>query len=65
MPIQIDQLDSDVEIVPSTTGTGGASAPGAPAAASPASPAAPGGELRRLIVRTLEDELATYLRTRG
>jgi hypothetical protein len=63
MAVQIDNFDSEIEIMPS-----------APVQRQPASGAAgtastgttiAGRELRHVIAQTLDEELQAYLRTRG
>jgi hypothetical protein len=63
MAVQIDNIDSEIEIMPGpraaqsspTTASTGTAVPGTVA----------GRDLRGLIVKTLEQELQDYLRTRG
>jgi hypothetical protein len=59
MPIQIDHLDSELEILPER------SAARRPTPGGIAAPPAGSRGLRRQIVEVLEDELQRYLRSRG
>jgi hypothetical protein len=62
MPVHIDKIDSEIEIVPSADGAARPSR--AVAGAPPASPVARDA-LRRAVSRALEEELQEYLRIRG
>lgn len=62
MPVHIDKIDSEIEIVPSADGA--ARATRGDVTPTPASPAARDA-LRRAVSRALEEELQEYLRIRG
>jgi hypothetical protein len=62
MTIDIDHIDSEIEIMPPARPPGVRTS--APAVAASAPPIV-ARDLRQMIRRTLEDELADYLRTRG
>ena len=62
MAVQIDNIDSEIEIVPRATSA--QAQPSAPAT-STATAAATSRDLRGLVVQTLEEELQAFLRSRG
>jgi len=61
MPVHIDQIDSEIEIVPSTDGERRTPGTAGGGSATPA----PADGLRRAVVRALDEELQEYLRIRG
>jgi len=62
MPVLIDRMESEVEIMPRA----GEAERGRPAAAAAAAAGRPSSEeVRRTVVRALEEELQEYLRIRG
>ncbi|KYF79079.1 hypothetical protein [Sorangium sp. So ce394] len=63
MPVQIDKIDSEIEIVPSPAG-GEERTSRSAGGAMTASPVARDG-LRRAVAKALEEELQEYLRIRG
>lgn len=64
MAVQIDNIDSEIEIMPGAPAAQRSPSTGAsPAGIAPGAVAGP--DLRGLIVKTLEEELQDYLRTRG
>ena len=63
MPVDIDQIDTEIEITRPSRAAASRVAPASGVAPSP--PAASARDTRRLIVAALEDELEAYLRTHG
>ena len=62
MPVHIDKIDSDIEIVPSSDGPPRSARAGVQAASAMVPST---GDAKRALMRLLHEELQEYLRIRG
>jgi hypothetical protein len=64
MAVQIDRMETELEILPAAPAAADGRGGGAPGAAT-ANPTVARDAIRRAVVGALEDELAEHLRSRG
>jgi hypothetical protein len=64
MPVQIDHIDTEIEVTPSHASEAAASA-GTAVASATSGAASSGDGFQRAVVAALEAELDAYLRSRG